>query len=101
MSAGTIIYLGSMLAMFVAQRILDGEDSGQTGVTILAVAGLVVAAVLRFRELRAAREDGIRLGVARQYAGVNSNILSPGRLVDPLSNNAVVNGIEVEVAPAG
>ena len=46
-------------------------------------------------------KDGIRLGVAKQYAGVNSNILSPGRLVDPLSNNAVVNGIEVEVAPAG
>ena len=46
-------------------------------------------------------KEGIRLGVARQYAGVNSNILSPGRLVDPLSNNAVVNGIEVEVAPAG
>jgi hypothetical protein len=45
-------------------------------------------------------KDGIRLGVARQHAGVNSNILSPGRLVDPLSNNAVVNGIEVEVAPA-
>jgi anaerobic selenocysteine-containing dehydrogenase len=46
-------------------------------------------------------KDGIRLGVAKQYAGVNSNILSPGRLVDPLSNNAVVNGIEVDVAPAG
>jgi anaerobic selenocysteine-containing dehydrogenase len=45
-------------------------------------------------------KDGIRLGVARQYAGVNSNILSPGRLVDPLSNNAVVNGIAVEVVPA-
>ena len=45
-------------------------------------------------------KDGIRLGVARRHAGVNSNILSPGRLVDPLSNNAVVNGIEVEVAPA-
>jgi anaerobic selenocysteine-containing dehydrogenase len=46
-------------------------------------------------------KDGIRLDVARRHAGVNSNILSPGRLVDPLSNNAVVNGIEVEVAPAG
>jgi len=41
-----------------------------------------------------------RLGVARRHAGVNSNLLSPGRLVDPLSNNAVVNGIEVDVAPA-
>jgi len=43
---------------------------------------------------------GTRLAVAQQYPGVNSNLLSPGRLVDPLSNNAVVNGIEVEVAPA-
>jgi anaerobic selenocysteine-containing dehydrogenase len=43
---------------------------------------------------------GTRLQVAQQYPGVNSNLLSPGRLVDPLSNNAIVNGIEVEVAPA-
>jgi len=44
---------------------------------------------------------GTRLAVAREHPGVNSNLLSPGHLVDPLSNNAVVNGIEVEVAPAG
>jgi anaerobic selenocysteine-containing dehydrogenase len=41
-----------------------------------------------------------RLGVARAHAGVNNNVLAPGRLVDPLSNNAVVNGIPVVVAPA-
>jgi anaerobic selenocysteine-containing dehydrogenase len=45
-------------------------------------------------------KDDTRLGVARQYPGINSNLLSPGRLVDPLSNNAVVNGIEVRVVPA-
>ena len=44
---------------------------------------------------------GTRLGIAQQHPGVNSNLLAPGHLVDPLSNNAVVNGIEVEVAPAG
>src|SRR5262249_25282091 len=41
-----------------------------------------------------------RLGVARAPAGVNSNLLAPGRLTDPLSNNAIVNGIPVEIAPA-
>jgi hypothetical protein len=39
-----------------------------------------------------------RLAVARAHAGVNSNLLAPGGLVDPLSNNAVVNGIPVTVA---
>jgi anaerobic selenocysteine-containing dehydrogenase len=43
---------------------------------------------------------GTRLAVARAHAGVNSNVLAPGRLTDPLSNNAVVNGIPVEVRPA-
>ncbi len=45
-------------------------------------------------------KDGIRLSVAREHAGVNNNILAPGRLIDPISNNAVVNGIPVEVVPA-
>jgi anaerobic selenocysteine-containing dehydrogenase len=44
-------------------------------------------------------KDGTRLSVAREHAGVNNNLLAPGRLVDPLSNNAVVNGIPVEVVP--
>jgi hypothetical protein len=30
---------------------------------------------------------------------VNSNLLAPGGLVDPVSNNAVVNGIPVAVRP--
>jgi anaerobic selenocysteine-containing dehydrogenase len=41
-----------------------------------------------------------RMSVARAHAGVNSNLLAPGRLTDPVSNNAVVNGIPVEVRPA-
>jgi anaerobic selenocysteine-containing dehydrogenase len=45
-------------------------------------------------------KDGTRLSVAREHAGVNNNLLAPGRLIDPLSNNAVVNGIPVEVVPA-
>jgi len=44
---------------------------------------------------------GVELSVARRYAGVNSNLLSDEHLIDPVSGNAVLNGIPVEVAPAG
>ncbi len=43
---------------------------------------------------------GTRLSVAREHAGVNNNRIAPGRLVDPLSGNAIVNGIPVEVTRA-
>jgi hypothetical protein len=39
--------------------------------------------------------------VAAEYAGVNSNLLTDETLVDPLSGNAVLNGVAVTVAPAG
>jgi anaerobic selenocysteine-containing dehydrogenase len=42
---------------------------------------------------------GVRLGVASAHAGVNSNLLAPTE-VDPLSGNAVLNGIPVEVTAA-
>ena len=45
-------------------------------------------------------KPGTRQSIARAHAGVNSNLLAPGHLVDPISNNAVVNGIPVEVGPA-
>jgi anaerobic selenocysteine-containing dehydrogenase len=45
-------------------------------------------------------EDGVRLGVASAHAGVNSNVLADESLVDPLSGNAVLNGIPVHVAAA-
>ncbi|MGZ4712845.1 MAG: molybdopterin-dependent oxidoreductase [Acidimicrobiia bacterium] len=41
--------------------------------------------------------EGIALGVANRYAGVNSNLLADGELMDPLSGNAVLNGIPVTV----
>jgi anaerobic selenocysteine-containing dehydrogenase len=44
--------------------------------------------------------DGVELSVARRHAGVNSNLLADDELLDPLSGNAVLNGIPVEVAPA-
>jgi anaerobic selenocysteine-containing dehydrogenase len=43
--------------------------------------------------------DGAELSVAREHAGVNSNILADEELVEPLTGNAVLNGIPVELAP--
>jgi anaerobic selenocysteine-containing dehydrogenase len=43
---------------------------------------------------------GADLKVASEFAGVNSNVLTDGELLDPLSGNAVLNGIPVTVAPA-
>jgi anaerobic selenocysteine-containing dehydrogenase len=43
---------------------------------------------------------GARMDVARAHAGVNSNLLADELLVEPVSGNAVLNGIPVEVAPA-
>jgi anaerobic selenocysteine-containing dehydrogenase len=43
---------------------------------------------------------GARLRVAAEHAGVNSNLLADESMVEPLSGNAILNGIPVEVAPA-
>ncbi len=43
---------------------------------------------------------GTRQAVAREHAGVNNNLLAPPDDYDPLSNNAAVNGIAVEVSRA-
>ena len=43
--------------------------------------------------------DGVRLRVAAAHAGVNSNVLADEAQVDPLSGNAVLNGIPVELVP--
>ena len=42
---------------------------------------------------------GAQTGVPAAHVGVNTNILAPGRLVDALSGNAVVNGYPVTVTP--
>jgi anaerobic selenocysteine-containing dehydrogenase len=42
--------------------------------------------------------DGVRMGVASTHAGVNSNVLADESMVEPLSGNAVLNGIPVEVS---
>jgi anaerobic selenocysteine-containing dehydrogenase len=44
--------------------------------------------------------DGARMGVAAAHAGSNSNVLADETVIDPLSGNAVLNGIPVELMPA-
>lgn len=62
MSPSTLSYLAGMLLLFVGQRILDGIDLAQTSVTVVGALALVVAAVLRVRALRAAKDPGLRRG---------------------------------------
>ena len=40
-----------------------------------------------------------RMNVAAARAGANSNVLARSDLFDPLSGNAVLNGIPVELEP--
>ncbi len=42
----------------------------------------------------------LQMKVAAKFAGANSNLLARSDLFDPLSGNAVLNGIPVELAPA-
>jgi anaerobic selenocysteine-containing dehydrogenase len=42
---------------------------------------------------------GVRLRVAGEHAGVNSNVLCDEQIVEPLSGTAVLNGIPVSLAP--
>ena len=43
---------------------------------------------------------GTRMRVAAEHAGVNSNVLSDDKAMDPLSGTSVLNGIPVEVTAA-
>ncbi len=43
-------------------------------------------------------EPGVRLAVAAEHAGANSNVLAEAA-TDPLSGNAILNGIPVELSP--
>jgi anaerobic selenocysteine-containing dehydrogenase len=42
---------------------------------------------------------GTKLSVARQHAGVNCNLLTGTAELEPLSGNAILNGVPVEVEP--
>lgn len=42
---------------------------------------------------------GAKMRVAAEHAGVNSNVLTDDRAMDPLSGTSVLNGIPVEILP--
>ena len=44
--------------------------------------------------------EGVELTVARAAGGASSNVLADRHTVDPVSGNAVLNGLDVEVVPA-
>jgi anaerobic selenocysteine-containing dehydrogenase len=44
--------------------------------------------------------DGTSQSVARRHAGVNVNVLADPLGIDPLSGNAILNGVPVTLAPA-
>jgi len=44
--------------------------------------------------------EGVRMEVAAAHPGTNSNLLADETAVDPLSGNAILNGIPVELEPA-
>jgi anaerobic selenocysteine-containing dehydrogenase len=44
--------------------------------------------------------EGTRMAVASRHPGTNSNVLADETQIDPLSGNAVLNGVAVELRPA-
>jgi anaerobic selenocysteine-containing dehydrogenase len=44
-------------------------------------------------------DPGVKMTVAAEHAGTNSNVLADEELFDPVSGNAVLNGIPVSLAP--
>ncbi len=45
-------------------------------------------------------QPGMQLSVAREHPGVNSNVLADDSVVEPVSGNAVLSGIPVEISAA-
>lgn len=70
MSGASILYLVSMGVLFVGQRLLDGNDGPQMAVTAIGAVVLALAAGLRFRQLRSAKDPGLRLGHRVALMGV-------------------------------
>jgi anaerobic selenocysteine-containing dehydrogenase len=85
-------------------RIVDGEPAivrsvaGELEVPV-EVTDSVMRGVVSLPHGWGHDKPGARLSVAREHAGVNTNVLSPGDFVDVISGNAAVNGIPVTVVP--
>jgi anaerobic selenocysteine-containing dehydrogenase len=67
---------------------------------VVEVTDVVMAGVVSIPHGWGLAGEGIRARVGEADPGVNSNLLAPSDLIDPLSGNAVLNGIPVTVAPA-
>jgi anaerobic selenocysteine-containing dehydrogenase len=89
-----------------AQRlgVADGADvrvCSDAGAIVLAaeVTDAVMPGVVSIPHGWGHDADGSQLATAARHAGANFNVVAPGNLIDPLSGNAVLNGIPVELAP--
>jgi anaerobic selenocysteine-containing dehydrogenase len=74
------------------------SKTGQIEVTV-EVTDAVMPGVISIPHGWGHDEPGIQLSVAAAHPGANSNLLADETGIDPLSGNAILNGIPVEVAP--
>ncbi|MGB1580899.1 MAG: molybdopterin oxidoreductase family protein, partial [Nevskiales bacterium] len=87
----------------------QGLNDGQT-VTVSSKAGSVTATLLATQDMMPGvvslphgwghNRDGIRMSVAQAHAGVSVNDLTDTEFFDPISSNAALNGLDVQVQAA-
>jgi anaerobic selenocysteine-containing dehydrogenase len=85
-------------------ELIDGEPAelrSRTGTArvVVEVTDAVMPGVVSLPHGWGHDVQGAKLHVAAAHSGTNSNLLADERLIDPVSGNAVLNGIPVEVAP--
>jgi anaerobic selenocysteine-containing dehydrogenase len=88
----------SQLELADGARAQVTSNTGSIAVTV-EVTDAVMPGVISIPHGWGHDEPGMQLGVATEHAGANSNLLADETLIDPLSGNAVLNGIPVEVVP--
>jgi Molydopterin dinucleotide binding domain len=86
-------------------ELTDGEQaevSSRTGtvVALVEITDAIMPGVVSLPHGWGHDDPDARLHVAAEHAGTNSNVLADEALIDPLSGNAVLNGIPVQLAPA-
>ena len=107
----TVLVKGRPRCTLIVHPVDAGELGLEDGamVSVTSEVGSVTAAVEISDEIRRGvvslphgwghDHAGTRLSVAHEHAGVNSNLLAPGTLVDVPSGNAAVNGFPVQIVP--
>ena len=73
--------------------------AGEAGAHTVVVSDEMMPGVVSLPHGFGHNAEGARMRVARQHAGVNSNLLTDEKQVDALSGNGVLNGIPLEVTP--